>query len=134
MTSSTGSKSSSNKLDRLNHTELYQTCLNAGFKVHPGSPRDFFIGVLLGDISAPPMAEEMHPIDAWRIGIIGFLHDHWAVLEPQIKCPAKNLKHPQHPDPRPCFGCLDSQVMTCMIQNEGRVELLIGAKRPKGKQ
>lgn len=126
--------SSDSKLTRLNHTELYQVCSSAGFKVHPGSPREFLIGVLLGDIPQPPLDEETHPIDTWRHGIIGFLSDHWATLEPQIKCPAKNLKHPQHPDPRPCFGCLDTQVMACMVQNEGRVELLINAKRPKGKQ
>ncbi len=133
MTSSISSKSTDNKLEGLNHTELYQTCLRAGFKVHPGSDRGFFIAVLMGEEQATPIDEESHPIDSWRIGIIEFLREHWAVVEPQLTCPAKNLGHPTNPNPRPCFGCVDAQVIECVTKNDQRVELLIDEKRPKGK-
>lgn len=78
------------------------------------------------------MDETTHPIDSWRHGIIGFLNNFWSVLEPQIKCPAKNLRNPTNPDPKPCFRCLDAQVLTCVVQQPSRNEHLIRMNRPKG--
>ena len=84
---------------------------------------------LMGQVDAPELDEWSHPIDSWRHGIIGFLSDHWSTLEPQIKCPAKNLRHPTHPNPRPCFGCLDTQVISCVARNDSKVEHLIQLHR-----
>lgn len=125
------SSNSSRSLDRLNHTELYQTCQYAGYKIHPALNRQQLISILLGDSTPAELSEETHPIDTWRLGIIGFLEEHWAVLEPQLKCPAKNLKHPTNPNPKPCFTCLDTQVATCIVLNK-QMEERIAAHKPKG--
>ena len=87
------------------------------------------LSYLSGQADPPELDEWTHPIDSWRHGIIGFLQDHWATLEPQIKCPAKNLQHPTNPNPRPCFGCLDMQVIACVARNDSKVEQLIQLHR-----
>ena len=110
------SMSYSGSLERLNHTELYQACSQAGFKVHPRATREELIAYLTGEQEPPPLDEATHPIDSWRHGIIGFLANYWAQLQPQLKCPAKMLRHPTEPDPRPCFRCLDTQVLACVVQ------------------
>jgi len=94
-------------------------CRRAGVNVHPNMERKYLIGVLDGDIEAPPMTEQSHPIDRWRHAIIGFLLDYWVRVHPQLKCPARNLNHPEETrrDRRPCFKCTDLQVMTCVQQN-----------------
>lgn len=120
----------SGPLVKLNHTELYQTCRRAGINVLPNATREQLISYLMGEEEPSPIDEASHPIDAWRHGIIGFLLDHWKTLEPQIKCPAKNLRHPTNPDPRPCFGCVGTQVIACVAQNDGKVEHLIQLHRP----
>ena len=105
-------------------------CRNAGVNVLPSSTREELIAYLVGEAFPQGVDEATHPIDAWRHGIIGFLGDHWSTLEPQIKCPAKNLRHPVNPNPRPCFGCLDAQVITCVAQNDSDVERLIQLHKP----
>lgn len=124
------SSSDNSKMLRLNHTELYQTCLQAGFKVHPRASREELAEVLEGKRSAPQLSEAEHPIDAWRLGFIAFMHDYWEVLAPQVKCPAKNLKHPEHPNPRPCFGCIDTTVVAC-LNKQASVEQHIAERKPK---
>jgi len=124
------SSSSSGPLAGLNHTELYQTCRRVGLNVRPNATIPQLIAYIMGDEVPPPLDEATHPIDSWRHGIIGFLLDHWTTLEPQIKCPAKNLRHPTEPNLRPCFGCVDAQVITCVTQNDGKVEHLIQLHRP----
>lgn len=120
------------RLEGLNHTELYQLCRRAGLSVHPRATREELITYLVGDGEPPPLNEHTHPVDSWRHGIIGFLLDYWSVLHPQIKCPAKNLRHPTNPDVRPCFSCVDAQVITCVIQNPGRnQDLMAQHRRPK---
>jgi hypothetical protein len=70
------------------------------------------------------MAEEDHPVDRWRVALIRFIEDYWATLQPQLKCPAKDLLHPKPEmrNPRPCFGCSDLQVMHCLTSNEKNLE------------
>ena len=102
--------------------------------VHPASTREELINYLMGEQEPPELDEADHPVDSWRHGIIGFVSDHWAVLEPQLTCPAKDLRHPTTPNPRPCFGCLDTQVFTCIVKNSGKNEHLINTHRPKGKK
>lgn len=129
------SSGNSGPFQALNRTELYQTCRRAGINVPPDAQRDDLIAYLTGQLEPEGVTEWTHVIDSWRHGIIGFLNDHWATLEPQIKCPAKNLRHPTHPNPRPCFGCLDMQVMACVVRNSGKVEQLIQLHRkPKDPQ
>ena len=122
--------SSGSSLDKLNRTELYQTCRAAGINVLPRATREELIACLKGELEVD-VDEATHPIDSLRHGIIGFITDHWATLEPQIKCPAKNLKHATHPNPRPCFGCTDIQVIACIAQNDDKVEQLIQLHRPR---
>lgn len=83
----------------------------------------------MGEQDAPALDETSHPIDSWRHGIAGFLLD-YPNLQPQIKCPAKNLWHPTAPDRRPCFQCLDAQVINCVVQQPPRNEQLIRQHRP----
>jgi hypothetical protein len=121
---SSTSQSRSSPLQRCNRTELYQLCRRAGINVHPGTPREWLIGFLLGDYEAPKMSEEEHPVDRWRVALIRFIEDYWARLQPQLKCPAKDLKHPnaEQRNTRPCFGCSDMQVMNCLADNANNIE------------
>jgi len=96
--------------EALNHSELYQMCRDAQINAHPATPRETLIQLLLGELEPPPNAP--HPIDGWRHGIMGFLLEHWRAIESQLTCPAKSK------DPRACFGCVDTQVISCLVTNE----------------
>ncbi len=109
----------SSRLQSSNRTELYQLCRKAGLIIHPATPREYMMKYLSGELTPPLMTEVNHPVDMWRHGIIGFLLEYWGRIHAQLKCPAKNLRHPDEAkrDARPCFGCLDQQVMTCVVSN-----------------
>ena len=104
-----------NLFRRVNHTEAYQLCRQAGIPCTPSDTRDTLVRYLLADNPTPTR----NPIDSWRHGIAGFVLDHWNMLQPQITCPIKSK------DPRACFGCLDTQVMECIVRNpdnEGNIK------------
>lgn len=103
------STSRSTIFDRFNDTELYQTAREAGLIVLPSEPREKLIVYLLGE-EEPPKIEQN--IDMWRNGIMGFLIEHWKQVETQLTCPAKSG------DPLACFGCIDTQVISCLVSNE----------------
>lgn len=126
------SSSARSALHALNHTELYQTCMRAGILVHPRSTREELISYLVGEAESPIYSEENHPMHRWRIAMIGFLHEYWRTLAPQVKCPAKTLKDPAANNPRPCFGCVDTQVVACLQSNSASVEKLIAIHLPRG--
>lgn len=106
---------SSVNFNSCNDTELYQLCRRIEIPVLPSTPRDKLISYLTGEEEPVPVS---HPIDQWRHGLMGFILDHWAVLEPQLTCPAKSK------NPRECFGCVDTQVMTCIVQNPANEPLI----------
>jgi hypothetical protein len=84
------------------------------------------IAYLEGDEEPEPIEEPDHPVHALRHGIMSFLLEHWRQLETQITCPAKSK------DPRSCFGCIDTQVVTCLVQNpenEHRIEMHIPRRK-----
>jgi len=90
--------------------------------VHPGTDRRWLMAYLLGTAKPPP--DVTHPIDSWRHAIIAFLTDYWHQVQPQLKCPARRLKLD---NPQPCFGCLDAQVISCVLgdpeaRNESRIQ------------
>jgi hypothetical protein len=119
-------------LHALNHTELYQLTRRAGLRVHPRASREELIWYLLGLHESAHYDEIAHPIDSLRVAIINFLTEFWSTLAPQLTCPAKMLKHPTTPNPRPCFGCSDAQVVTCVVDSKDpKVEQLIILRRPK---
>lgn len=115
--------SSSESLAGLNRTELYQACRRAGISVPASATRNELIAFLYGEGDEAP-----NVTDTWREGIIGFLNEYWSMLEAQLKCPAKNLRHPTNPNPKPCYGCVDAQVIMCVI-NDQKVEQLIQLHR-----
>lgn len=98
----------------LNRTELYQLCRRAGLKVNPAWDRPQLVAAIQD--SVPNDCAVEHPIDELREALIELISQYWRTLQPQLKCPAKYLKHfdPEKRDPRPCFGCSDVQVMTCV--------------------
>lgn len=99
--------------DDVNLTELFQICRRNGLAVPPGMLREHYIGWILGEL---PLPEYSGPIDSWREGLIAFIDAYWMNLRPQLTCPAKNLKDVPNPDPRPCFGCPDMTVVSCVVQ------------------
>lgn len=99
---------SSAPFSALNHTELFQMCCSAGIPARPNAPRETLIQYLLGEQEPP----NNNPIDAWRHGIMGFLIEHWRAVETQLNCPAKSK------DPRACFQCVDTQVISCLVTNK----------------
>lgn len=111
-------------LDGYNHTELYQTCLSAGILVRPNESCEAMREYLLGDREPPDLPEEDHPFHAWRHAIASFLSDHWKTVETQLTCPARHLKDPTNPNPRPCFSCTDTQVSSCLAQNPDNLPLI----------
>lgn len=94
--------------DNCNHTELYQLCRARDLPVLPSMPREQLAGLLLGELT--PEAQP-HTIDSWRHGLAGFVLSHWHVLQNQVTCPLKSK------DPLSCFGCLDTQVVSCVVGN-----------------
>jgi len=117
MTPSTMTSSSpdSDLFASFNETELYQMARKAGLPVLPSMPKEQFIRLLLGE--EEPQAVT-HELDRWRHGIMGFLIEHWRVMETQLTCPAKSK------DPKACFQCVDAQVVTCLVQNENDIALI----------
>jgi hypothetical protein len=97
---------------RYNRTELYQLCQRAKLNVQPSWQREHYIAALLG--AELPAGDNV--IDELRDGLIGFIDEYWKTLQAQLKCPAKNLHNPD-PDkvlPRPCYTCVDMQVVACV--------------------
>jgi hypothetical protein len=92
--------------EACNDTELFQLCQHAKIHVPAGMSRDDYAAILLG--MPPPDVEGI--VDSWRRGITNFVFDHWSTLQPQLTCPIKSK------DPRSCWGCLDTQVITCLVQ------------------
>jgi hypothetical protein len=107
------------QLQRLNRTELYQLCMKAELLVHPASPKEHLIKCLTGEYLPPPWTEEDHPAHRWRFAIINFISEYWSGLHAQLRCPARNLRNPdpEQQDPRPCFKCMDHQVLSCVADN-----------------
>lgn len=103
------------ELGKCNDTELYQLCRKAGIPVLPSTKRMELIAYLTGAQDPEPSE---HPIDAWRHGLTGFVFDHWSVLEPQLTCPIRTK------DPNSCWGCTDTQVITCVVQNPDNEEAI----------
>lgn len=90
-----------------NRTELIQACQEVGISVSPAASREELTGLLTGSI----VAADPSSLDAWRHGIMGFVLDHWETLSTQLTCPARTK------DPRACFGCIDTQVVSCLNSN-----------------
>lgn len=92
-----------------NASELYQIAREQGHVVLPSLEKSTLIRIIIGEEQPPPIYE--HVIDEWRHAIMGFIIDHRKSLETQIKCPASSFK------PDACFGCLDQQVICCLVTN-----------------
>lgn len=119
-------------LDSCNHTELYQLCRRLNLPAHPAMTRAQLAAVLMGEeLSGIPEYSSVvneatpHPFDPWRHGLAGFVLGHWHVLQNQVSCPLKSK------DPRSCFGCLDTQVVSCLVGNP-KNEHLIALHRKNG--
>lgn len=103
--------------DRYNYTELQQVCAMAGILVRPNEAAEEMIAYIEGTKEPPEYTEGDHAIHIWRSAIAAFLTEQWRNIETQITCPAKALKDPINPNPRPCFGCTDTQVIACLTEN-----------------
>lgn len=102
------SENTSELFAQLNKTELYQLCLKAEIQASASMSREELIARLLGALDS----DAQNVMDSWRHGLAGFVLEHWTVLQNQIRCPLRSK------DPRACFGCLDSQVIACLNDNE----------------
>jgi hypothetical protein len=87
------------------------------------------IAYLQGDEEVPLLYDEDHSIHCYRHALIDFVRDYWKKLATQITCPMKDLPT----NPRPCFGCLDTQVIACIVNNKEN-EKLIESYRLKRKK
>lgn len=111
----------------LNHTELYQFACLAGHAVAPSLDREALLRIIVYEDEARGDAS---PLDAWRTAIMQFVLAHRKQLETQLTCPAKTF------DPRACFGCLDTQVVSCLVNNQANLPRIAAYRRlpvlPKG--
>jgi len=123
----------------LNHTELLQLCQRRGLDVHPAHPKESLILLAVAldaTTGVEVQVQSGNPIDSWRWGLINFIDEYWQKVQPQITCPARHLKDPDpvKRNPKPCFGCSDMQVLTCVVQSaekQPRNEQLIRDLRRK---
>lgn len=110
--------------DSYNRTQLLQTCAGADLVVKPDATREEMIAYLDGEDEPPLIADEDNVFHIWRHGLIAFLVEHWRELETQITCPARHLKDPVNPNLRPCFGCLDTKLLDCLVSNPEAIRLI----------
>lgn len=104
-----------------NETELFQIARRAGLRVLPSLPKERLIRCLLDEEEPPPIGD--HSIDEWRITIMQFVLEHRRKIESQLTCPAKTM------DPRACFGCVDAQVLSCLVNNEANMNELVTLRK-----
>lgn len=117
-----------------NHTELIQACAAAGILVRPNESKEGMIAYLEGASEPPDMEEDDNAINNWRNAFHGFFREHWKGIETQITCPARHMMDKVNPQPRPCYGCSDMQVMACVAildKNEEKVRKHKVARRPR---
>ena len=100
----------SSGFEAYNNSELYQACQSAGISALPTEPRVRLIRYLEGETL--PDATATNEWDQWRHGLMGFILEWWAKLEPQLTCPARSG------DPLSCFRCVDAQVAFCVTNNK----------------
>jgi uncharacterized protein (UPF0262 family) len=86
----------------------------------PGAQRLDLMRLFLGESETP---KEINEIDLWRRGLKGFVQERWATLQPQLTCPIRA-------DIDACHGCLDAQVITCVVEQK-KIEPLIQLHRKK---
>lgn len=99
-----------------NHSELYQLARRAGHNVLPTMSRDELIKIIVLDAVA---STAVHDIDETRRAIMRFIIDNRKKLETQITCPAKSFQ------PDACFGCVDVQVVHCLVSHGSDAQRLI---------
>lgn len=110
--------------EAYNNTELHQACARAGIDIKPDTEKEDMIAYLEGLKEPPECGEVDNVFHSWRHGLIGFLTEYWREIETQITCPARALKAAVNPNPRPCFGCLDTRVMYCLVDNAKHIPLI----------
>lgn len=110
--------------DKYNLTELYQACAQAKINVVPTASKEELISYLEGLVEPPDYTEADNVFHTWRHGFIGFLNEFWREIETQVTCPAKMLRDKVAPNPRPCFGCIDTKVVDCIVENIKHVQLI----------
>jgi hypothetical protein len=74
--------------------------------VPTGSSKPYLIAYFLGQVDVPT---ERREVDTWREGLKGFVTERWQVLQPQLTCPIRK-------DLDACKGCLDAQVVSCVVE------------------
>lgn len=115
----------------LNRTELYQLCRKAKAPCNPAHTEH---DLKLSLITRYAGKDDVNTIDDMRDALIAFISLYWRALQPQLKCPAKDLKNadPGKANPRPCYGCCDMQVIACVAtQNDCNVERITKLRRKK---
>lgn len=105
-----------------NRTELVQVCRDIGLRVEPGTTEEDIFKMLEGELVVTDVGKSN--VDTWRDAIMAFLLDNWQVVRAQLDCPAKSG------EPNACYGCIDAQVIACVVDNQ-RSEKLIQLKRKK---
>jgi len=101
-----------------NHTELYQACLGAGILVQPSESKESLSAYLSGEKEPQDIKETDNEVHKWRHGLMQFVLEHWSQISTQITCPAKSG------NPRSCFGCIDTRVIHCVIDNSENENLI----------
>ena len=104
---------------RCNRTELLQRCALAGLKVRPNEATESLLSYLVELEDPPTYRPGEYSIDTWRDALILFFLDCWKMIRTQITCPARYLKDPINPKPKPCYGCTDMQVIHCVHSLKG---------------
>lgn len=115
--------------EKCNHTELLQVCHQAGLPALPTYSKEHLIALLEGTAETQQAQYDEYVVNQWRDAIMAMVIEYWARLRSQLTCPAKTQ------DPRACYGCVDTKVYACLVENEAMEPIiekqLIQLKRKK---
>lgn len=101
-----------------NRTELYQLCRGRGLVVPPDAGNAEMMYMHMFGTDEFDKATLVNQFDEWRHALAGFVIDHWSRLQNQVTCPLRSQ------DPMSCFGCLDTQVVACIVSNPSNEHII----------
>lgn len=91
----------------LNTTELVTAAVQVNPEAHRGLPDEVLIAIIQGeDVELP-----QRTLNKKRLKIMSYINANWSQVSYQVSCPAKTR------DDHACFGCTDTQVTSCTLEN-----------------
>ena len=91
----------------LNKTELAAIAREFHPEAHRGLPFDVLVRIIESFDAELPM----RTVNKKRLDVMTHVNNHWESVSPLVRCPAQSR------EARACFGCSDTQVACCVLEN-----------------